>query len=43
MFDQKKFSNILRVKLLTISDKQVMINYQIEEESFCLKINYETI
>ncbi len=41
--EKQKFSNILRVKLLTISDKQVMINYQIEEESFCLKINYETI
>ena len=38
-----KFYNNFTILSLTNKDKQVMINYQIEETLFSLKINYETI
>lgn len=41
--ENKQFSNNLIILSLTNNHKQVMINYQIEQEVFNLKINYETI
>lgn len=38
-----KFSNNLTILSLTNNDKQVIINYQIEENKFYLSINIETI
>ena len=41
--ETQKFSNNLVIFSLTNTDKQVMINYQIEKADFILEINYETI
>ena len=41
--ENKKFSNKLVIFSLTNTDKQVMINYQIEQADFVLAINYETM
>ncbi len=41
--EKQKFSNNLVIFSLTNTDKQVMINYQIEKADFILEINYETI
>lgn len=41
--ERKKFSNNFKVFSLTNTDKQVIINYQIEHTDFLLKINCETI
>ena len=41
--ESKKFSNNLVIFSLTNNHKQVIINYQIEQAEFLLKINYETI
>lgn len=38
-----KFSNNFDILSLTNEDKEYIINYQIEEQKFLLKINYETI
>ena len=41
--EKKEFCNNLTIFSLTNKDKQVMINYQIEQANFSLEINYETI
>ena len=41
--EKQKFSNNLVIFSLTNEDKQVMINYQIEQADFLLQINYETM
>lgn len=41
--EKNSFTNNLIIFSLTNHDKQVMINYQIENTSFRLEIKYETI
>ncbi len=41
--ENQKFSNNFEIISLTNEHKHVIINYQIEDASFLLKINYETI
>ena len=41
--ENQKFTNNFTVFSLTNRDKQVIINYQIEDADFNMQINYETI
>lgn len=41
--EKMQFTNNLVIFSLTNTDKQVMINYQIDQTTFALEINYETM